>query len=101
MSPALRQAYLHGVKTAFARLKVAIEIPGIRSMGADPGVQPSGPEQTHGTDRVLQARGQRDSTAPAEHLPQDQFNSDWLWNMSEYDRLAPGYTGEWGQEVIG
>ena len=28
-------------------------------------------------------------------------DADSLWNVSEYNRQAPGYQGEWGQEVIG
>ena len=69
----LKSAYHNGIKAACARYKIAIPLSG-RSMAAEHGVAPSGPEVSHGTDRRPYASGQ------AQHLPQDQFNTDWLWN---------------------
>jgi len=95
----LKRAYNAGARAALARYKVAIPVspPGY---GADYGVAPSGPELTHGTDRVPHEKNRGTSDVEAA-LPQDQFNADWLWENQRLDRMAPGYTGEWGQEVIG
>lgn len=100
----LKTSYNRGAHAALCRFKVAIDLPGTAPMGADYGVSPAGDEQSHGTDRtVYPPRRTSDGTsaAPAEGLPQDQFNTDWLWDISKYDALAPGATGEWGQEVVG
>lgn len=75
------------------------------AMGADAGVMPSGPEQSHGTERIQYAQRDTpkdgvtslDGSAAAANMP------DWLWNnFTTYDRTAPGRAdGTWGQEVIG
>lgn len=102
----LKVAYNYGVKAALTRLKVALPLssPGL---GADYGVGPSGPIVSHGT-RLLQyppQEGANPEPGKPYHATTDShgkdYGSDFLWNMSEYDKLAPGYSGEWGQEVIG
>lgn len=103
----LRTAYNYGVKAACARYKVALPVtsPGY---GSDYGVGPSGPSMSHGT--ALNAYPPKSSDNPPTTAPNYNFeadahghgrDADALWNISEYDRLAPGYAGEWGQEVIG
>ena|ERR1700745_3732819 len=95
----LKLAFLSGVNTAFARYKIAIPVnsPGL---GADYGVAPSGREMSHGTDRIPQEKD-RGNADPAQSLTQDQYNADWLWDNQKLDHMAPGYQGEWGQEVVG
>lgn len=95
----LRIAYNSGVKAALARFKLA------SPTGADFPVGPMGPELSHGTARTQVTRPGA-NPAPGEPFDFQQRalaenNSDALWNISEYDKLAPGNTGEWGQEVIG
>jgi hypothetical protein len=99
---ALRSHYNAGVRAALAQFKLAEG-----TLGADYGVAPSGEEQSHGT---------RLNEYPLRHASNPQLGSDYqfttrshgkdygtdfLWNLSEYDKLAPGATGEFGQEVIG
>jgi hypothetical protein len=98
----LRKAYQSGVAAALARFKVADG-----TLGADYGVAPRGPEQSHGTQ--LNEYPVRAGSNP--ELRRDrQFTTSthgkdygpaFLWNLSTYDDLAPGATGEFGQEVIG
>lgn len=89
----LKSAYNRGVQAALARHKLA----GV--LGADYGVAPSGPEVSHGTDRRQYAPITKLPDPTAEERTLDRAHR--LWDISEYDRLAPGMTGAWGQEVIG
>jgi hypothetical protein len=104
----LKQAYHYGVKIALARFKIAIPLPDATSYGSAPNPSPSGPEQSHGT--LLNTYPSRSDGNPPTTDPSYNFESkahgkdrdaDYLWNISEYDRLAPVAAGEWGQEVIG
>lgn len=104
----LKTAYNNGVKAALARLKIAIPLPDATAYGATINPSPQGPEQSHGTQ--LNTYPPRQNANPPTTDPSYNFESkahgkdrdaDFLWNISEYDRLAPGATGEWGQEVIG
>lgn len=84
-------AYAAGARGALARLKLA------GPMGAEPGVQPKGPEQSHGTARIQYPPQEQGTSAARANMP------DWLWdNFTSYDRIAPGRAdGTFGQEVIG
>lgn len=68
------------------------------ALGADVGVAPSGDEQSHGTQR-----NQYPARSPAtDPNGQDPNMTDWLWDISDIDHLAPGRAdGTYGQEVIG
>ena len=90
-SKALKTAYETGARAALAQLKLA------GPMGAEPGVQPKGPEQSHGTARIQYPPQQEGTSATRANMP------DWLWdNFTTYDRMAPGRAdGSYGQEVIG
>lgn len=67
-------------------------------MGANVGVMPRGPEQSHGTE-LLQYPKRSPATDPNS---QDPDMSSWLWNISDIDHMAPGRSdGTFGQEVIG
>lgn len=90
-SGTLKAAYDQGARAALATLKLA------GPMGAEPGVQPKGPEQSHGTARVQYPAQQDGTSAARASMP------DWLWdNFTTYDRMAPGRSdGTFGQEVIG
>jgi hypothetical protein len=88
--------YQRGARAALERLKLA------GPMGAEPGVQPKGPEQSHGTARVQYAK----RTGPANPMGNAAAPAnmpDWLWdNFTTYDQIAPGRAdGTFGQEVIG
>lgn len=100
----LKAAYNAGMRAALVRYKVALPVSG-GAMGADYGVAPSGSEVSHGTDRTTYAPGKNDNPStrdPDYNDKSKEYGSpDFLWNISEYNRLSPGYTGEWGQEVIG
>lgn len=96
----LKSAYSYGVKTAYARFKIAIPLTSA-PQGADYGVAPSGPETSHGTDRLLHAKGERSNADVAPALPQDQFNPDWLWKNQDLEHMGPGMVEGFGQEVIG
>ena len=98
----LKIAYNAGVKAAIAHFKLAETV-----LGASPGVAPRGEEVSHGSDRI------QDAPQSAEVPPSGQGHQsptqdkahnavDWLWNISEYDKLAPGGAGgQFGEEVIG
>lgn len=94
----LRNAYNSGVTAALSRFKLALDVsPGV--MGADPGVAPRGDEQSHGT--TLLPYPFKTSPHDPSVQPAKNQGTDFLWNLSTYDKLGPGMTGEWGQEVIG
>ena len=97
----LKTAYHRGVVAALTRFKIAIPLSGASAMGADPGVAPAGPEQSHGTDRIEHGKGARTHTDAASPLPQDQFNADWLWQNQDLERMGPGMVSGFGQENIG
>lgn len=84
-------AYAAGAHAALTRLKLS------GAMGAEPGVQPKGPEQSHGTARIQYPPQEEGTSAARANMP------DWLWdNFTTYDRIAPGRAdGTFGQEVIG
>ena len=69
---------------------------------AEPGVQPKGPEQSHGTEQIQYAR-RSGSADPKSNSAAPSNMPDWLWdNFTTYDRMAPGRAdGTFGQEVIG
>lgn len=84
--------YNYGVKAAMARFKLA------GPMGADVGVAPRGPEFSHGT--ALNQYPLASSNVAGQMRADNATDS--LWNLSEYDRLAPGTSGSsYGQETIG
>lgn len=94
---AIGKAYEAGARAALAKFAGA--------MGADAGVMPSGPEQSHGTERIQYAQRDtpRDGATPLEGSEAAANMPDWLWdNFTTYDSIAPGRAdGTWGQEVIG
>jgi hypothetical protein len=98
----LREDYNSGVGAALARFKLADG-----TLGADYGVAPRGEEQSHGTRLNEYPLRRGDNSAPGDayqftsRAHGKDYGSDFLWNISKYDRWAPGATGEWGQEVIG
>ena len=96
----LRDAYLHGVKTAFARFKIAIPLSSA-PQGAAYGVGPSGDEMSHGTATNQYPQRARGSSDPAQAMPQDQFNADWLWKNQDLEHMAPGGVSGYGEEVLG
>jgi hypothetical protein len=86
----LRAAYVHGSNAAQAHYKLA------GPMGADIGVQPKGPEVSHGTASnpyPVQATGTSAARAGM---------SDVLWDrFTTHDRMAPGSAdGSFGSETI-
>ncbi len=85
----LRAAYDAGARAALVKYASA--------MGADAGVQPRGPEVSHGTVRVEYPAQAEGTSAARANMP------DWLWdNFTTYDQIAPGRAdGTYGQEVIG
>lgn len=87
----LKSAHKRGVLAALRHFKLSA------TMGADPGVMPSGPEVSHGTDRTQYPPQQTGTSAQAANMP------DWLFdNFATYDKVAPGRAdGTFGQEVIG
>lgn len=93
----LRDAFTAGARAARAKFAGA--------MGVDAGVMSSGPEQSHGTERIQYAPRE----TPNDGQPPQQTSAlaadmpDWLWdNFTSYDRVAPGRAdGTWGQETIG
>jgi hypothetical protein len=97
-----QSAFDAGFSAALRRFKLADG-----TLGADYGVAPSGEEQSHGP-RLNEYPLRRGSNP---QLGSDyqfttrshgkDYGTDFLWNLSEYDKLAPGATGEFGQEVIG
>ncbi len=92
----LRAAFERGKLAALARFKLA------GPMGADPGVMPSGDEQSHGTERTQYAP--RNGNEPnATSVSVDRANMpDWLLDLfTTYDHIAPGGASDFGQEVIG
>jgi len=93
----LHEAFKRGKQAALERFKLA------GPMGADPGVMPSGDEQSHGTDRVQYAK--REGNEPnATSTSVERANApDWLLDLfTTYDHIAPGRAdGSFGQEVIG
>lgn len=93
----LRSAYNSGLMRALTRHKLAQGTPA----GASPGVMPSGSEMSHGTERIPYAIRQRQNADVGEHMPQDQFNADWLWDNQDLSHMAPGNVSGYGQEVIG
>lgn len=62
--------------------------------GADHGVMPVGPEVSHGTER-------RPYAAAGQGLQGLNYDSEFLWNISDLNHMAPGMTGSYGQETIG
>lgn len=99
-APALSTAFHRGVSAAKARFKVA------GPMGADYGVGPSGPEVSHGTalnpnlplaTSNPELGGAYDPSARA----RAEGATDQLFNLSEYDRMAPGNVSGFGTETIG
>ncbi|SRR6266542_93220 len=98
----LRPSYSRGVAAALRRYKLADG-----TLGADYGVAPRGDEQSHGT-RLNQypTRGASNPSLGSEqqfttNAHGKDYGTDFLWNLTSYDHLAPGATGEFGQEVIG
>jgi len=93
----LGDAYAAGVRTAMQKLA--------GPMGADMKPMPSGPEQTHGTDRIQYAptTGVNDGTKTDRASATRGGLPGWLWdNFTTYDAIAPGYAdGSYGQETIG
>lgn len=87
----LQTAYSRGFRAAIDALKLA----GV--MGADMGVAPRGPEQSHGSTRIEYPVQREGTSAARASMP------DWLWNtFTTYDRAAPGRAdGTFGQETIG
>jgi hypothetical protein len=85
----LHAAYRAGVAAALAKYGNA--------MGADAGVQPRGPEVSHGTTRAQYPAQAEGTSAARANMP------DWLWDhFTTYDQIAPGRAdGTYGQEVIG
>lgn len=68
------------------------------ALGANAGVMPRGDEQSHGSGVVPYP--ERSPSTPPDG--QDPDMSDWLWNISDLDHLAPGRAdGSFGQETIG
>lgn len=93
----LKRAHNHGVQTALARFKLA------GPMGADPGVMPSGDEQSHGTDRVQYAKREGNEPNATSTSVEHANAPNWLLDLfTTYDHMAPGRAdGSFGQEVIG
>lgn len=90
----LKTAHDRGARAALVFFKIA------GPMGADIAVQPRGPEVSHGTEAIQYARRDAGPLAPASAARADM--PDWLWNLSSYDRQAPGRAdGSYGQETIG
>lgn len=88
----VKKAFDDGKYAALTRFKLS------GAMGASAGIQPRGDEQSHGTAR-LQYPPRPPGSDPD---GQDPNMSDWLWNISDVDHLAPGRAdGTYGQEVIG
>lgn len=88
----LLAAHRRGVASALSRFKLS------GAMGASPGIALQGDEQSHGTDRH-QYPARSPASAPDGQNPD---MPDWLWDISDIDRLAPGRAdGTYGQEVIG
>lgn len=86
----IARAHQAGRDAALRRFKIA------GPMGADYGVAPRGDEQSHGSaDTAYAPRAPTDPSQPPTSM------SDWLWAMSEHDRLAPGAASEYGSETIG
>ena len=96
----LRRAHDAGIAAALRRYKIAVDIRGT-TYGAERGPAPSGPERSHGTDLLASQPKDRSAGDVGGHLPQDQFNADWLWENQRLERMAPGMVGGFGQEVIG
>lgn len=87
----ITNAHARGRLEALRRFKLA------GPMGADVGVAPRGDEQSHGTEAVPYTP--KNPSAPDGQVPS---MPDWLWQLSEYDSLAPGRAdGTFGEEVIG
>jgi hypothetical protein len=94
------EAYTRGVCAACTRFKVA------GPMGSDAGVQPKGPEWSHGTaSNEYALRGPQHKPDAEDGTSSAEANmTDWLWdNFTSYDdNMAPGRAdGSYGQEVIG
>ena len=94
----LKQAFHSGRRAAFARFKLA------GPLGAD---MPPGSVDAHGTTTKL-PYAQRPSANPAPGEPYDEAarnfaegRSDWLWNISDLEHMAPGGASDYGAEVIG
>lgn len=88
------------MSAALARFKLA------GPAGADYGVAPRGPELSHGTALNAYpplATGNVPAGNPYDAAARAKAEgaTDLLWNLSEYDRLAPGGAGDYGQETIG
>jgi hypothetical protein len=99
-APALSTAYHRGVSAAKVRFKVG------GPMGADFGVAPSGPELSHGT--MLHPNLPRATSNPELGGAYDpaararaEGATDSLWNLTEYERMAPGNVSGFGTETIG
>jgi len=85
---ALEASYEKGKKAALARFKIS------DTMGADYGVAPSGPEQSHGARTIPYADTGRRETA-------DPDMSQWLWDVFGEGKEAPGNVSGYGTETIG
>jgi hypothetical protein len=99
-TPTLATAHRRGVTDALARFKVA------GPMGAEYGVGPPGSEVSHGTMLLPnQPRSSSNSVPGGAYDPATRLraegSTDALFNISEYDRQAPGNVSGYGQEVIG
>ena len=94
----LRSTYFQGLTSALTHYGLAKHA---AVMGANYGVNPTGDEQSHGTERIEYPRRYRSSSAPFETLHQDQFNGDWLWKNQDLDHMAPGKVEGFGTENIG
>lgn len=99
-STSLTTAYRLGAAAARSRFKVA------GSLGAEYGVAPSGPEVSHGTALYPnQPRVSSNTELEGAHDPAARARAegatDWLWNLSTYDRMSPGSDSGYGQETIG
>ena len=94
----LKTAYNQGVQAALTRFKLA------GSLGAD---MPPGSVDAHGTTSKL-PYAPRSNANPEPGYPYDEAarnfaegRSDWLWNISDIDNMAPGGASDYGTEVIG
>jgi hypothetical protein len=102
----LKSAQISGVLAALNHYKLA------NSMGAEHGVMPSGPEVSHGTDRIQYAKKNDGSPVDNTQGVTDHGNPSWQrdlmpgWlfdNFTAYDGdLGPGLAnGQFGEETIG
>lgn len=96
----LKTAYVNGIQNALMRLKIALPL--AHTMGADHGVMPTGPEMSHGTEKIPYIERGGANPVP-EHLIQSPLDASSLWDSVSYNsRVAPGSSGgQFGDETIG